>query len=340
MTHVNETKMQVNATKTQVNETVTNQILSNGARGPPMMMTAFALTKFILTHPATFMDHRKMSADEQRYVRPPRQYELPLFREGMQYSTSNEPYLRPTRHCNPREPEVIAMANELGAYELPDYEFAEAAYWFVKENIQFEMCAFDSAGMTLTRGTGTCFHYISLFNALCRAAGIKARYKLFAMNYDRYTGGRGGGGVDPVWDGLYNSLGYLMSEAEAEVCIDGAWIVAHPATSAELQAAKGLPITKLGEDSIGIFFDAVPGTIRRVESIPSKMDWGMKTLLRLSPASLERVAVAYQRATTYGRQVIAETGGRDAYDNMARERLKLSPPTIVVTDDAALVFEA
>ena len=96
------------------------------------------------------------------------------------------------------------------------------------------------------------------------------------MNYDRYMGGRGGGGVDPLWDDLYNSLGYLMSEAEAEVCLDGAWTVAHPATSAELQAARGLPITKLGEDSIGIFFDAVPGTIQQVESIPSGVDWGMR----------------------------------------------------------------
>jgi len=330
---------QVNETKTQVNETKKNQSISNGTRGPLLMMSAFAFTKFFLTHPVTFMDHRKMSADEQRYVRPPRQYEVPSFREGMKYSTSNEPYLRPTRHCNPREPEIIAMANELGAYELADREFADAAYWFVKENIHFEMCAFDSVGTTLTRGTGTCFHYISLFNALCRAAGIKARYKLFAVNYDRYTGGRGAGVGDPMWDGLYNSLGYLMSEAEAEVCLDGAWTVAHPATSAELQAARGLPITKLGEDSIGVFFDAVPGTMQQVESIPSGVDWGLRLTLRVSPASLERVAVAYQRAAMHGRQVIAEAGGRDAYDNMARERLRLSPPTIAAKHNTALVFE-
>ena len=85
MAQVNETKMQVNETKMQVNETVKNQSSSNGARGPPMMMTAFALTGFILTHPVAFMNHRKMSADEQQYVRPPRQYELPSFREGMNH---------------------------------------------------------------------------------------------------------------------------------------------------------------------------------------------------------------------------------------------------------------
>ena len=41
----------------------------------------------------------------------------------------------------------------------------------------------------------------------------------------------------------------------------------------------------------------------------------------------------------YGRQVIAEAGGRDAYDNMARERLRLSSPTIAAKHDTALVFE-
>jgi hypothetical protein len=30
------------------------------------------------------------------------------------------------------------MANELGAYELSDYEIADAAYWFVKTKLVVE----------------------------------------------------------------------------------------------------------------------------------------------------------------------------------------------------------
>jgi hypothetical protein len=67
-----------------------------------------------------------MDPDEERYLRPPREYEIPPFHESMKYCTSNEPYLRSTRYCNPREPEVIATANELGAYELSEYAFADA----------------------------------------------------------------------------------------------------------------------------------------------------------------------------------------------------------------------
>jgi hypothetical protein len=253
----------------------------------------------------------------------------------MQYCTSNEKYLRPTRWCNPREPEVIAMANELGAYELSDYEFADAAYWFVKDNIDFEMRDLDDAGTTLRRGTGGCFHDINLLVALCRAAGIRARYKTFAINYDRTPTNP----IDPVWDGLYAALGGLPSEAEAEVCVDGSWIVAHPAISAEVQAAKDLPITKLGEEQIGVFFDAIPGTIKRSESIPLVFGLGAKVLFRLMPGSPERVNVRVFNAAAYGRQVIERAGGREAYDRKTRMKRGLATSVIGLKDDEALVFE-
>jgi hypothetical protein len=35
------------------------------------------------------------------------------------------------------------VANELGAYELSDWEFADAAFWFVKDNMSFEMVSSD-----------------------------------------------------------------------------------------------------------------------------------------------------------------------------------------------------
>src|SRR5208337_3417153 len=76
--------------------------------------------RMLLANPAALKKLMVRGPDEERYVRPPREYELPEYREGMQHCTSNEKYLRPTRYCNPREPAIIAMANELGAYELSD----------------------------------------------------------------------------------------------------------------------------------------------------------------------------------------------------------------------------
>ena len=81
----------------------------------------------------------------------------PRVPQGMKYCTSNEKYLRPTRWCNPRALPVVALANELGAYELSDYEFAEAAFWWIKTRIATEMVPMGSVSTTLKRGTGRAF---------------------------------------------------------------------------------------------------------------------------------------------------------------------------------------
>ena len=292
----------------------------------------------MLKNPAILRKVRVMGPDEERYVRPPREYEIPPFRESMRYCTSNEKYLRPTRWCNPREPEVIAMANELGAYELSDYEFADAAYWFVKTKLVVEFLPLDSVSATLKRGTGTCYHLISVWIALCRAAGIKARYKTFMMMLrDEITSGVQMSEENAMTADMFNSG---TPEGEGEVCIDGKWVVGHVAMRPEIYARAGLPITKFGEDAAGLTFKLIPGTTKRFESISLKLGITMKALTWLAPAAMERVNVAAQAVVPEGRDIIEEAGGREAYDQMARERLRLSSPTIEAKDDIALVFEA
>jgi hypothetical protein len=291
----------------------------------------------LLKNPAVLKKFRVMGPDEERYVRPPREYEIPQFHEGMRYCTSNEKYLRPTRWCNPREPEVIAMANELGAYELSDYEFADAAFWFVKTKLVAEMLSLDSVSATLKRGTGTCYHLISVWIALCRAAGIKARYKTFMMKLPDAMFTEGMTEQETMTANMFNTG---TPEGEGEVCIDGKWVVGHVAMRPELLARAGLPITKFGEDAIGVTFTLIPGTIKRFESIPLWLGIALKAGTWLAPAALERASVVIQSEARHGRKVFEEAGGREAYDQMARERLMLSPPTIEAKDDTALVFEA
>jgi len=121
-----------------------------------MVGGALSLSKTLITSIRDLKKVRRINPNEERYVRPPRRYELPEYREGMEYCKSDEKYLRPTRYCNPRAPEVIALANELGAYEKSDYEFAEAAFEFVKRNMTLEMIPMDGVEDTIRRGTGTC----------------------------------------------------------------------------------------------------------------------------------------------------------------------------------------
>jgi hypothetical protein len=290
----------------------------------------------MLKNAGAFRRLRVMHPGEERYVRPPREYQIPQFHESMKYCTSNEKYVRPTRWCNPREPEVVAIANELGAYELPDFEFAEAAYWFVKTKMVAEMLPLDGAGATLKRGAGTCYHLISVFIALCRAAGIKARYKTYTMKLPEAIMSEAMDEQEAMIGGMFNRG---TPEGEGEAYIDGTWVVAHVAMRPELFAVNGLPITKLGEDSIGLTLELVPGTIKRFESLPLRLGIAMKAGMWLAPGAMERANIAIQKRIPQGRRIIEEAGGVVAYDQKARERLKLFSPTIEVKRDDAIVFE-
>ncbi len=335
MTQISEITKQESTTQKSPSQEVPRQSRLN---------LVLSLAKMLLKNPAVFRTFRVMGPDEERYVRPPRQYEIPPFHESMKYCTSNEKYLRPTRWCNPREPDVVAMANELGAYELPDYEFAAASLEFVKTKMTFEMCPADSVGATLRRGTGSCFHLINVWIALCRSAGIKARYKIYEIVLSE---GMQSQFVvaDPLILMLTDSAGGGLLEAEGEACVDGKWMVGQPVASPELHAHAGHPIAKLGETLRGVEgasdvrIDAVPGTMIHPESAPSQITRGLQILTWLAPASIERMNVDLQKKYELGRKIIEEAGGIEAYDQKTREKYRCLSPTMELSDDEALVFE-
>ena len=291
------------------------------------------LARIIIKNPSVFRKLRVMGPDEERYVRPLRQYrDPPVSQESMRYCTSNEPYLRPTRWCNPREPTVVAMANELGAYELPDDEFAEAVYWFIKTKMAFEICPFDSAGATLQRGTGSCYHLINVFVALCRSAGIKARYKNYKMRVRGIE--QDVLAADQTMQELFNAMGGVIAEGEGEACINDKWTVAYVTQNAAASAAPGWPITKFGEDSIGLYFDALPGTVKRFESLPFQLGLGLKVMKWLVPATMERVNVTVHKALAIGWEEIEAAGGIEAYDQKARRKRELYSPEELLSAQA------
>ena len=280
------------------------------------------LSKIFLKNPSSIKRMRVMDPDENLFVRPPRQYDVPPFRKGMKYCSSNEKYLRPRWWCNPREPEVIATANELGAYELPDRKFAEAAYWFVKTKMWYEIYPFDSAAVTLRRGSGMCNQLVNVFVALCRSAGIKVRYKQFDMRFreieqEIFTD------VDPAMKQLSEAAGGVVPEAEAEVYIDGEWEPAYLAQTAAMMGVHGWPITEFGESCIGLYFDALPESIKRFESTSLKLGLSLKLMHWLAPASIERMNTRMMRIQLLGLKEIEEAGGIQAYNEMAKKRREL-----------------
>ena len=133
-------------------------------------------------------------------------------------------------------------------------------------------------------------------------------------------------------------MGFFMMEGEGEAFIDGKWVPAHVGPTPERQAAGGIPITKFGEGSLGIWFFAVPGSTMNMESIPYGLGLGSKLLKKLAPGSMERVNISIQRYNEAGKKVIAEAGGREAYDAMARKKRAAQSPSPDLSDKKGIVF--
>ncbi len=276
-----------------------------------------SVAKLLLTSAGDVMTLRRTDATEAHYERPARRYEIPPFTEEMPTNHSDEPFRRPTPYCNSEAPEVIALANHLGAFRISDQAFAEAAFEFAKEKLTLEIAPIDGVAKTLRRGTGTCFQLITVFIALCRAAGIPARYKIFStMMIDAWR--EATIDADPLVQKWYDSLGYFLLEGEGEAYVNGEWQVAHVGPTSERQAAAGIPISRLGEDAIGSWFIARPGSIMRLEALPRGLVIGSRVLHMLSPGSMERINVSVQAQIAKGTRVIEEAGGREAYDRQAR----------------------
>jgi len=302
-----------------------------------MIKGTLSLTKTLATNTGDLVKLRQIRPAEEHYLRPERCYVLPEFSSEMKYYHSNERFLRPTRFCNPREPAVIALAHQLGSYKVSDYEFAQAAFEHAKEKMTLEICPLDEVSDSLERGTGTCFHLISVFIALCRAAGIKARYKMYAINMIQ-AWQAAVIDVDPLTKKWYDSLGYFVIEGEGEAFIDGRWVVAHVGPTKERQAAAGIPITRFGEDSLGVWFHARPGTIMRFESIPPGLGSGSRALYRIAPGSMERINISIQKQIQRGAEIIIAAGGAEAYDAQVRGAAGPKIPDVEMKVRKEIVF--
>jgi hypothetical protein len=274
------------------------------------------------------------------YVRPTPSYTIPPYSPEMKRCISEEKYLRPTLYCNCRAPEIIALAHQLGAYQKTDKEFAEAAFEFAKRKIILEQTPLDDVDTIVHRGTGTCLHKISVFIALCRAAGLPARYKFFALTLlDDWAAPA----LDhaPLLKQWSDAMGYFLLHGAGEVCIDGKWITADVGAEPERQASSWMPITKLGEDGAGLWLFPIPGSTIIRESIPLGLGIPSRILMNhLVPNSVAGINIGILEQIEKGKKIIEEAGGEAAYDAEARKkRRQASIKEELLKDHDNIVFE-
>ena len=148
---------------------------------------------------------------------------------------------------------------------------------------------------------------------------------------------------DDLYDSMmrrwYNALGYFSTEADIEVYIDGKWIVGHAGPTPERQAVMGVPITKFGEDSIGTWFEAVPGTIFITESVPYGVGFILNLLSRIGPGTLNTFNVNINNQIKKGIEILKAKGGEKKYDEEIRARFKPKFPNIDYKSYKNIVFE-
>lgn len=278
----------------------------------------FFVLKMIVMNFGTFRMLKNQTKNV--YIRPAPSYTLPSYDPGMRHCISEDKYLRPTLFCDCRAPEIIALAHQLGAYQKTDREFAEAAFEFAKRKIILEQTPLDDVTRIIHRGTGTCLHKISVFIALCRAAGIPARYKFFALTLlDDW--------VAPAFDHApllkqwSDAMGYFLVHGEGEAFIEGKWITADVGAEPERQASSWMPITKLGEDGKGLWLFPIPGSIVIRESIPLGLGIPSRILMHhLVPNSVAGINIGILEQIEKGKKTIQDAGGEAAYDLEARRR--------------------
>jgi hypothetical protein len=303
------------------------EIARKGMLPPPRLLAMFcqgavAVLAVVLRNLRLIREMKRRQAGPP-FTRPPRPYALPEPRAGAKNFSSGKKYLRPTLYCDCRAPEVTALAQQLGAGARSDREFAEAAFEFTKRNIAIEIMAMDDVGRTLARGAGNCFHKTAVFVALCRAAGVPARFKYCSLT-DMETWFASSLQNSPLIRQWYKAMGSLLPHGEGEVLIAGSWIAADISRSPWWQAAKSLPISRLGESAIGLWMTPVPGTTFVRESLPLGFGFPSRILSRFFAGAVAGYNRGLQEQDEIGRRVIATAGGEAAYDAEAR-RLRPLP---------------
>lgn len=298
-----------------------------------------ALLKGILLHPVAVIKANRVAKKIKKEVvhtEPP--YTIPEYRTDMPYCDENRRYLRPTHFCNSHTPEIIAMANELGTFELPDREYAEAVFDFVKNNIKLAFVPLDGAVETLRRGSGTCLHQLSLFAALCRTAGLSARYRLYSLAlvesmYDNMVG------ASRVLQHWYDAFGSFMLHGTAEALIHGEWVTADPTFTPEYEMAMGVPLAKFGDDPTGMWNYPVEGTMMVLEGLPYGAGAGWNFLVkRALPGEVMKINISVEKARQRGREMLEEMG-TDSYDSSTRAGYRAQMPKITLERSPQLVFE-
>ncbi len=239
---------------------------------------------------------------------------------------SREKYLRPTRLCQCDNKNIRALARKFGAGEISNEEYLRRIYYFVKNQKYLIFKPMGGATGTLKSKGGVCLDQMSLFIALARAAGIKARYRLYAFTpVDELVD------VmlkdDPVLMETYQMLGFLDSlHGCAEFYIGGRWIQLDPTFSDYLEAGMGLPISNFNEPpSWGV---RVPDRDIIMEGLPRGLNASLVSLALLLRNTVDEVNKKLDEIREKGKEILEEIGVEEYNRRLKRKGAAIKLPDV------------
>lgn len=250
-------------------------------------------------------------------------YKLPKYNKKMYFCQSKEMYLRSTRLCKSIDEKIIAMANKLGSNNLSPRKYVEAAFEFVRRSIKIRFVPIRGAVETLKTGYGSCYDQSCLFIALCRSAGIPARYKIYRLE-----------GYQPSFSQvieeenetqLINGLSILASLAVlSEVEVEGKWIECDVITSPESSAAANMPILQFGEDFTRLAI-GTPIFIRHLEELPYGIVFISNVTFKMLKGIFDgHIRVSFEKFLEKGREKI-EILGEKKYNEISLRSYRYLP---------------
>ena len=244
-----------------------------------------------------------------------------------------EEFLRPTPNINPYEPEVIALAVKLGMKEKSKREYAEAAFDYVKNSIYFNIETPPSGPVeSIKKGYGLCLNKMMVLAALSRVAGIPARFVTYkqemAQGFIQMMAEEMSGQIVDEISQEFEQNKPLFTHGCLELLLDNDWVSADLTWTDEEEVGMDLPISKFGESPFGKWYNVMPDTVSRSETLPwrriTAFMWFTTFMLR---GLYDRLSERTNQLREVGRKQLAVVG-RETYINR-KKKLFIPMPRLV-----------
>jgi hypothetical protein len=276
------------------------------------------LLAYAIRHPFTaFMALLEATKKPEREDSPP-QYDLPLLTSDVEYSRSDDPFLKSTHALSYIDPGIIALANSLGAFKLGKEEYAKKAFEWVRDNIRFGVSSAQSAPEVLEKGRAICFGKMNLYAALCRCAGIPTRYKLSTIGVEENMINFIGSGMEEELGKLYSllldAISSIFPHFMLEIKLNDEWIPADPVVPKDFAPVLNYPITMLGDDPNATWAARYDENYYILEDYPFLLELCFKSALKVLRNLCYMVNKQYDDLLPKGREMLEKAGGVEAYN--------------------------